>query len=206
MTNSTHCKSILGLFRAVLTEDPKRIAVEATLGEFLTYQELDFNSSIVASRLRNEGVLDGQVVPLFTSSCLHMVVGVLGILKAGAIYVPLDREMWPQNKIQYVLQRTNAAVVLYTGDRPVIKMESAKWIGVEDIALNANYPWVEDVDETNACQIMCIIYTSGTTNHPKGVMVRHSSVIQFVTSSPFNFNVLSRDRLLLFLSVAFDGT
>jgi non-ribosomal peptide synthetase component F len=135
-----------------------------------------------------------------------MVIGVLGILKAGASYVPIDRAQWPQEKIDYVLNKVEADVIVYTGDRPDVKNRRIRCVSVESMR-----DW--DVNETAAvsrcdeCQTdtMCVIFTSGTTDKPKGVVLTHFSVMNLVSSPQFNFGVSLGDRLLLVLSIAFDG-
>ncbi|KAJ5493676.1 hypothetical protein N7463_009763 [Penicillium fimorum] len=198
--------SILHLFHISVQRSPSQIAVEDGKDFSLSYHQLDLESSRLASRLRKVGIEERKPVPLLASSCVGMVVGVLGILKAGASYVPIDRSQWPQEKVDYVLNRVEANVVVYTGDRPNIPNRQIHCVSVESVT-----DW--DVNGTTAvsrcddCQTdtMCVIFTSGTTDKPKGVVLSHSSVMNLVLPPQFNFGVLPGDRLLLVLSIAFDG-
>ncbi|CAG7962568.1 unnamed protein product [Penicillium salamii] len=199
-------RSILHLFQISVQRSPSQIAVEDGKDFSLSYHQLDLESSRLATRLRKVGIEKRKPIPLLASSCVGMVVGVLGILKAGASYVPIDRAQWPQEKVDYVLNRVEANVVVYTGDRPNIPNRQFHCVSVESVS-----DW--DVNATTAasrcddCQTdtMCVIFTSGTTDKPKGVVLSHSSVMNLVLSPQFNFGVLPGDRLLLVLSIAFDA-
>lgn len=199
---STLSESVLHQFLSVAKSFPSHIAVEDG-SETLSYSELDFQSSIVSSQLQSHGVKPGQTIPILTSSCVQMVVGVLGILKCGCAYVPIDRDLWPADRVDYVLSRTNMGVVMYTGSDPAI-------VNTTGIRLSLSKGTFTNVDGDSSrrfvySDLMCVIFTSGTTNRPKGVRVRQSSVARFVSTPSFNYDVRPNDRVLLVLSIAFDG-
>jgi non-ribosomal peptide synthetase component F len=197
--------SILDLFRTSVERTPSQLAVDEGNDFGLSYRQLDVESSRLAGRLRNVGIDKWKPIPLLASSCSDMVVGVLGILKAGASYVPVDRAQWPQEKVDYVLKRVEANVIVYTGDRPDIRNRQVKCVAVERAKdWDASHTAVSQCHDCHT-DTMCVIFTSGTTDKPKGVILTHHSVLNLVSSPPFNFGVLPGDRLLLVLSIAFDG-
>lgn len=194
--------SVFHLFLSVVKSFPSHVAVEDG-SETLSYSELDFKSSIIAHELRNHGVKPGQTIPFLTSSCVQVVVGVLGILKCGCAYVPIDRDLWPADRVNYVLSRTNMGLIMYTGSDPNIENTTGIRLPLtkdESAEAEAN-----SIHHHIRSDLMCVIFTSGTTNKPKGVRVRQSSVAQFASAPSFNCDIRPEDRVLLVSSIAFDG-
>lgn len=210
MMGSTVWDSVLHLFRRACHQNPDNTAVDNRLKGKLSYHQLDQQSTKLAVRLQESGIEVGQVVPLLTSSRLEMVIAVLGILKAGGVYVPVDIDQWPPNRINYVLSRTNSGLVVYTGNELPSQVDLPENCRVIQVHLQSSASFEQinpgEVCETNSYpHLMCVIFTSGTTDKPKGVKIPHSSVARFVSSPGFNYNIEPGDRVLLVLSVAFDG-
>ncbi|OJD30965.1 peptide synthetase [Diplodia corticola] len=192
--------SVLALFQNICQRYPNNIAVQDGL-ETLTYRALDQRSSALARRLQKAGARPSQVIPILTSSCLHMVVGVLAILKTGGIYVPIDRDQWPRERIDNVLGRTSTGLAVYTG-RPM-DIPDTTLVSVEEVA--DQDPSDDREEAVPLPDVATIIFTSGTTGEPKGVEIRQESLAKFVTTPRFNYDVTPEDRVLLVLSVAFDA-
>lgn len=203
-------ESVLALFFDFCKRQPTRIAVQDGT-ECLSYIELEKESYKVAARLSQINISRGDIVPIVTQSSLYMIIGILGALRVGATYVPLDRSQWPLEKIKNTISDLNAKVAIYTGSQVNLGSNLVS-VSVEMILRNSEQ--VENLP-LNTCpykpddhpsDIMCIIFTSGTTGKPKGVIINHSSVLNFVTSSQFNYDITPNDRVLLVLSCGFDGT
>ena len=193
---------VIQLFEKMCNSIPNNVAAEDGEDCF-TYRELNAKASLLAGILVKSHCQAGQVIPIVTSSCLSMITGILAILKIGAAYVPIDRSQWPFHRIQSVLGRIGARVVLYTG-------ESLSFGGALAIKADGAYTGIEKyLDEplstTIQSELACVIFTSGTTNEPKGVMIRNTSLAHFVSCVEFNYNVTPEDRVLLVMSIAFDG-
>ncbi|RAL08588.1 acetyl-CoA synthetase-like protein [Aspergillus homomorphus CBS 101889] len=203
---STSSQSLLELLSQVVQDFPDDKAVEEASGTYLTYRQLDHESTLLAHCLRRHGIQPGQIIPLLTSHCVHMVVGIVGILKVGAVYVPVDEERVSSDRWHFILEQTRASLAIQTGS-------NAPFDGVETVRLPLDQTNESDITCTSIdtsehdCweDLLCIIFTSGTTNKPKGVRVRQASVAKFVSSSPFNYDLRPRDRVLLALSVEFDA-
>ncbi|KIA75848.1 hypothetical protein HK57_00375 [Aspergillus ustus] len=192
---------VLCLVGQACRDNADRPAVEDGYGNRLSYAQLDEKSTEVAQYLSGLGARPGEIIPLLTSSCPEMVIGVLGIIKAGCTYVPIDRVQWPQNRIDEVLKRCNPRIALYTGGE--IQIENCETVRLP-LCPRKVAPRHENSSSLGP-EIMCIIFTSGTTNKPKAVQIRSTSVAALVSSPAFNYDVQPGDRVLLVLSVAFDA-
>lgn len=199
--NSSHL-SIHHLIADSCSRYPNKIAVEDGK-EQITYRELDHASSRFAARLVEKGVEPGQPVPVLSTLCIPLIIGILGILKTGAVYVPIDRSQWSEDHIASVLQSVNGGLLVYTGAKrcwegyDAVEATTAK----DNVSGDADM-WIGNSGST---ELACIIFTSGTTGKPKGVMIRYEALANFVLSRRSNVNLGPGDRFLLILSVAFDG-
>ena len=193
---------VIQLFEKMCTSVPNNIAVED--GEdSLTYCQLNAKVSLLAKILMEHHCRAEQIIPIVTSSCISMITGILAILKVGAAYVPIDRSQWPFHRIQSVLRRIGSPVILYTG-------ESFCFGDTLTIRADLRYNGYEQylrkpLITTIQSELACVIFTSGTTNEPKGVMIRNTSLAHFVSCAPFNYDITPEDRVLLVMSIAFDG-
>jgi natural product biosynthesis luciferase-like monooxygenase protein len=173
----------------------------------LSYAELDRRSSRLAARLVAAGVAREARVGLYLERSAELVVGLLGILKAGAAYVPLD-PAYPAERISFVLADAAVAAVV-TQDHlatdlpdlgcPVLWIDDAGAAEPRDAAGAAAAP-VDTAPEALAY----VIYTSGSTGRPKGVMVTHRSVINFFVAMDHRVGAEPAGVFLALTSVAFD--
>lgn len=161
---------------AVAREGPAKTAVTARDGA-LTYAELDQRANQLARHLIRRGVQPGSPVGLHVERSTAMMVGILGILKAGCAYVPLD-PTYPAQRIGFVLNDTQAPLV-------VTQPHLAAPLGLpEDRTVILDQNWLQIASEPiNSPEIMVhptdtayIIYTSGSTGNPKGVTVTHQNL------------------------------
>lgn len=175
--------------------------------ETLTYAELDRRSSLVAEALRVAGCGRGSFVALATDRSSAMVVGALGILKAGAAYVPTDLT-YPADRVTLMLQDSGAQHVVTT---------AAAARGMRDIELP---PSVLVIDELIAQSrevhpaaashnpapddIAYLMYTSGSTGTPKGVLVPHSALSNFLGAMRERHGLAPHDGVLCVTSMSFD--
>lgn len=138
-------------------------------GKSLDYRELHDWAGGVAARLNSHGVGRGATVGVLTERSPAMVAGVLGVLRAGAAYLPLDPAV-PDERIAAVLEDAGVTHVLTTGETshrvplPLVTL---------DVEEERGTPGVEGVERATATDPAYLIYTSGTTGEPKGVVVEH---------------------------------
>lgn len=147
-------------------------------GQQYSYSELDTKASILAARLLEYGVAPEDRVALCLGRGLQMPVAILGVLKAGAAYVPMDPD-YPPERLQHMLQDSGASVVVvdHAGAQAVQPCTVDRLINLSEIEAlpvqSLTFPKV------SSRHLAYVIYTSGSTGKPKGVMVEHRSAVNF---------------------------
>ena len=182
-----------------------RIALRCDTRE-LSYQELDCRSNQLARHLRAAGLRPDEPVGLYLTRSIEVVVGMLGILKAGGYYLPLD-PAFPASRNRFMLDDAGSRLVLATAEPPPSEVRGeATWI---DSSLDAT--WRANADDSALPlpaapeSIAYVLYTSGTTGQPKGVMVTHAGVVQLARSD----QLVPRpgdERFLLQSALTFDAS
>ncbi|PHR85833.1 MAG: hypothetical protein COA78_38775, partial [Blastopirellula sp.] len=201
------------LFEERATEFPDSIAIEH-MSEKITYQELNKKANQLAHNLVNLGVKPEKLVGIFLSRSIDMVIGVLGILKAGGAYVPLDPE-YPEKRIDYILDDAGIDIVLTLSEyqkrfdhRIIHVVEMDKPIdtdvidNIEDEHISSNIlPSEIGLKLRNLAYVM---YTSGSAGMPKGVMIEHSQITDFMSTVSDFYGWDDHDRVLQFATINFD--
>ena len=182
--------------------NPQAVAVE--FGEqSLTYAELDSRANQLARLLGRQGVECETLVGLCVERSLEMVVALLGILKAGAAYVPLD-PAYPRDRIQHVLEDAHVPlVVTQAGLVHHLPSTSARVICL-DHAVPSGLSGEPVPSAAGANNLAYVIYTSGSTGKPKGVEVEHRSVVNFLCSMQREPGFTAADALVAVTTLSFD--
>lgn len=192
------------LFEQQVDRTPQRVAVACGSRQW-TYRQLESRANQVARYLRALGVQAGQLVGICVERDLEMVAGVLGILKAGAAYVPLD-PAFPPNRLALMLEDSQAPVVLSQQSLRGILPEGVAQI----VELDFDSPSLAQQEASRlgktatADDRAYVIYTSGSTGRPKGVEIGHRSVANFLTSMARAPGIGADDRLLAVTTLSFD--
>lgn len=181
-----------GIFEARAEAQPDAVAVVHGNSE-ITYAELDARANRLARYLRRRGVRPGDTVAMVLPRSIRAYSSILGILKAGAAYVPID-PAYPADRIAWMRKDSGASAVLTAAALDAhaaeIAAESAEALADEDSA--------------QPHQLCYVIYTSGSTGTPKGVMVEHRNASHLVRAERHIFNVRSTDRVYQGASLSFD--
>lgn len=162
---------------------PSAIAIQFNQ-EQLTYRELDQRSNQVARFLQSKGVQTDDLVGICMERSIDFIVGILGILKAGAAFVPLD-PTYPKERLELLISDAQVTVLLIS-----LEIESFSTAPVQSGVRNNNLAYV--------------IYTSGSTGKPKGVMIEHQSMINHNLAVIREYELTERDRVLQASALSFD--
>jgi amino acid adenylation domain-containing protein len=193
--------------RARAAERPDATAVWHA-GEALTYAELDRRAGRLANYLRGRGVGPETRVGVFLERSPELLVALLGVLGAGAAYVPLD-PAFPRDRLALLAADARVALVL-TDARWFAELPGS--VAAAAVLLDADRERIESEPATPpevpvfAESAAYVIYTSGSTGRPKGVVVPHGALAGYTAAARAAYGVGQDDRVLQFASVAFDAS
>jgi amino acid adenylation domain-containing protein len=200
-------KSIVDLFEEQVLKTPRRIAVE--FGDSsITYAALNEKANQLSSYLQQQGITKEVLVPICIERSAEMIIGILGILKAGGGYVPIDPQ-YPLDRIRYMLEDTGSKLVV-TSEECRSKLETI----TGTVILDLNNDWTtissqsfSDLsNKTEVGQAAYVIYTSGSTGKPKGVVIEHCSVVNLIHAQTEYFSISADERILQFSNYSFDAS
>ncbi|MDX6271914.1 MAG: hypothetical protein QOD28_3137, partial [Acidobacteriota bacterium] len=193
------------LFRAQAARTPEQLAVISDDDE-LSYAELDARSDELAGYLRELGVAPEVAVGVCLPRSAGMVVALLGILKAGGMYVPLDPQH-PRERLAYMLADADAPLVLTERRLAHLFDNTARTVVCTDADRDnlAHNVGVESARRAPSPDNPAyVIYTSGSTGRPKGVAVSHRALVNHNRAVTSYYELDARDRVLQFSSLTFD--
>jgi amino acid adenylation domain-containing protein len=191
------------LIEAQVERTPDAIAVSFA-DEHLTYRELNERANQLARYLQTLGVKPEVLVGVCIDRSLDMLVGLLGILKAGAAYLPLDPG-YPQERLDLILSDSQVPMLL-TSDRKLIADDEHRKVVYLDAEKEKIATHSKDnlTTPVNAKNLAYVIYTSGSTGKPKGVAIPHSAVVNFLKSMQHQPGITESDVLLAVTTISFD--
>jgi amino acid adenylation domain-containing protein len=199
-------KTIVDLFEQQVSKTPSNIAVVFE-NQQLTYQQLNQKSNQLAHHLlalkTQIGIKqDNPFIAIAVERSLEMVIGLLGILKAGGAYVPIDPS-YPAARIAYMLEDSRASLLL-TQRKAQLPIQEGMVVYLDEVELDEQ-PLENPLVLRKASDLAYVIYTSGSTGQPKGVMVEHSALNNFIHSSINAYLIANDDKILQFASLSFDA-
>jgi len=170
----------------------------------LSYNELYIKSNQVANLLLEKGVKKGDIVSVVVDRSVEMIIVLLGILKAGAAYLPLDPQ-YPKSRIDFMMADSSSTIIIcnqkYITDLPNQLLS----IILEDYWPNLGI-YSDQIPEISheADDLAYILYTSGSTGNPKGVMIEHSNLANYLLSFQREPGLIREDKLLAITTICFD--
>ena len=194
------------LFEAQVERSPQSSAVVLN-DRKVSYGELNARANQLARYLMERGVGPDALVGIFVDRSIEMVVGVLGIFKAGGAYLPLDSN-YPPDHIAFVLK--DAAVGLILTERslaPRLPEHDCELVFLDDDCIAIERQSEENpLSGVRPDNLAYVIYTSGSTGEPKGTLIEHRGVVNHAMAMSKLYDLHSRDRYLQFFSLSFDAS
>ncbi|MBQ4844782.1 non-ribosomal peptide synthase/polyketide synthase [Pseudoalteromonas sp. MMG005] len=179
------------------TPDAEAVACD---GLSYTFKELYEKSSQLAYYLREQGVVAEQKVGVALERSRDLPVAFLAILKAGAVYVPMDLS-YPEQRLAYMIKDSQMQHILVSDNRIAELAGEAQLHCLPEITLNDSW----QMETVYPAQGAYVIYTSGSTGNPKGVLVSRGSIGMHCRSIGRRYGLSASDRELIFMSFCFDG-
>jgi amino acid adenylation domain-containing protein len=173
----------------------------------LTYGELHRRASRLANGLMSRGIGPGHIVGLMVGRCVDMVIALLAVLRSGGAYLPIDTDC-PAERVRYMLADSCARLVLTDAGseaRQTIKEKPDLIDLTGETGLWAADPPLGGVPEEQGV-LAYVIYTSGTTGRPRGVLVKHRSLVNVVTWFARHYRLQPGDRVLQLTRYTFDAS
>ncbi|MBW4507535.1 MAG: amino acid adenylation domain-containing protein [Scytonematopsis contorta HA4267-MV1] len=208
--NSTNWGDFLAahqLFEKQANTNPDAVALAIGDEDSVTYGELNKRADIVAEMLKKEGISHESIVGLYFQPSIEYIVALLGVLKAGGAFLPLD-PAYPQERLNYILADSKASLIVGSGELGVGS-------GEIPFVTIGSFSEIEQHSETtlphlphlsSASQLAYVIYTSGSTGKPKGVLVTHAGIQNLVRAQASTFGVTAQSRVYQFASLSFDAS
>ncbi len=193
------------LFERCTAAKPEAIAVVD--GErYDTYGALNERANRLAHYLMTSGVSRGSLVCVHLDRSIEMIVAILGILKAGAAYVPLDPG-YPEHRLAYMLADSGCSVLITDGSLPAIP--AGPGVQVIDLARSDepldSMPTDNPETPTGGDDLAYVMYTSGSTGQPKGVMIPHRGIVRLVCDTDY-LSLTASDRVAHVSNCSFDAS
>ncbi|MFM9377482.1 amino acid adenylation domain-containing protein [Gordonia sp. VNK21] len=201
-SGSADLASLPGIFRSAAVRFADRVAVTDAAGGRLTYADLDERSDRLAAGLIAGGAGPETSVGVALPRTVELVVGLLGVIKTGAAYLPLDRSH-PADRLRRIVDDARPALIL-TDDETVAAWRDFPAPTTTVAALSAASPDVVEPVSIDARQAAYVIYTSGTTGMPKGVSVTHADAVALLKGLGAEYDFSEEDVWTCLHSYAFD--
>jgi amino acid adenylation domain-containing protein len=168
--------------------------------QHLSYRHLNEKANQLVHQVIAKGIRTAAIVAIMVDRSMETIIALLGVLKAGGAYLPIDPN-YPEERKQYMLKESGARI-LVSG-----VSEGIEIIDLQRIGFKGDF-FTQPTQHTHFTQpnLAYVIYTSGSTGKPKGVLVEHHSVVNLALSQKNYFNIDENDRILQFSSLCFDAS
>lgn len=192
-------RNVVDLVHLQVSQDPDRLAVRGR-AESMSYGQLWRRSGVLAAQLRDHGMRPGDVIGLCPRRSPDLAVGVLGILRAGGAYLPLDAA-YPRQRLEYMLRQAGAEVLVGHREGAEALVGSRTLISLDETHVGRT---VGDGLAVATGDIAYVMFTSGSTGVPKGVMQTHGALANLVEWQLRDSGVGAGEVTAQFAPISFD--
>ncbi|MFC3800797.1 amino acid adenylation domain-containing protein [Cohnella sp. GCM10012308] len=202
--------TVHGMIERAAARYPDKTAVSSADGKW-TYRQLNEQANRTARMLLDRGLRKGEFVTILMERSAELIVSLLGIMKAGGVYVPVDPEH-PEERNRYIVEDTGSAFVLTKGKYMSVAERLCGGIGTVKaiVDVEAGFPAYDGKDNPDAGagpdDLAYVIYTSGSTGRPKGALIAHEGVVNLGESVRKNCRIGPDDVLTQFATYSFDAS
>ncbi|MFC2140701.1 amino acid adenylation domain-containing protein [Acidobacteriota bacterium] len=208
-------QTVVELFENQVKKNPDRIAlvgrnfrdVNPQFPVHLTYKKLNQSSHGLACLLKEQGVKTGDIAGIIVERSVEMIIGLLGILKAGAAYLPTAPD-YPQERINYMLRDSNVKALVVDDNSYASRLSFAPKVLLNlSAGHHLNFPpsTLPPIYPSQSSSLAYVIYTSGSTGRPKGVLIGHQGLVNMVLAHGKVFKENNRWRISQVANLAFDA-
>ncbi len=191
--------TVVKLFEQTVKKHPNEIAL-AHANTSLTYTELCNMSNIIAKAIHEKDLYNCRIAIMCRKS-IFMVASLLGIMKSGNCYIPIDPE-YPEERINYIMENCNCKLLITTSDlQEQVSCNSKIILNNLDFSKQINFE-----DKSLPDNLAYMIYTSGTTGNPKGVKIKHKNIVNTLLWRKNYYKFSTKDAILQIPSFSFDSS
>lgn len=194
-------ETLLSLFNKSVEKYPNNVAI-ADGENSLTYSELNIKANDIASVLIQKGIGINKLVGVMIEKSINQIVGVMGIIKTGGGYVPMDIK-YPKQRVEDILNEAKIDYIITdrnSYDRYSLNNIDTNFLILEDVPTSTD----NNVAQSNSDSLAYVIYTSGSTGKPKGVSITNRGVVNTILDINERFNVTSNDKTIALSNLNFD--
>ena len=197
-------KSLVELWNEQVKLTPKNTAIVFE-DKKLSYKELDEKSNQLAHFLQENGASSGEIIPILMDKSLEMIIAILGILKIGAAFLPVDVQ-YPKDRIEYMLHDSNAKILVTVPEFIHKSTSNIKALSVEldNITYKTHSTTPINGILYSPDALAYVMYTSGSTGKPKGVMITNRNIVRLAKNNNF-IKFEKYERILQTGSIVFDA-
>lgn len=196
-------KTVYELFEEQVVKTPNKVGIEFG-NQKMTYKEINEKANQLANHLREKGINKKSIVAIMENHSIELIISILAVLKTGAAYLPIDPS-YPIERINYMLENSKSNILLINFKMEVvvkfgITIINVKYINL-DIYSKKNLMKINELDD-----LAYIIYTSGSTGVPKGVMIEHRGLTNYIWWANRMYLKDENETMALYSSISFDLT